>query len=196
MDLEEIKTVSEIIQSWCSTAAVLLGGGWVLWRFVLQREAHPKIEFAIELQVLGRVHDEWLINVIAVVTNRGTVRHYLCDFWFNLHPLSMNDQIEIGGSEIDGQVRFGRAARRRDWIAAGRTDFVIDPGVTLRDIHVTTVPLKTAFALVYGHFRYPGSGGTYHSAQQAFALSGPAAPNGKAIRSTASRLDPRPFGQE
>jgi len=153
MDLDEIKTVSEIIQSWFSTAAVILGGGWVLWRFILQREAHPKIEFAIELQVLGRVHDEWLVNVIAVVTNRGTVRHYLCDFWFNLHPLSTNDRIVIGGPEIDCQVRFGPTERRRDWIAADRTDFFIDPGVTQRYIHVTAVPLRTAFALVYGHFR-------------------------------------------
>lgn len=64
------------------------------------------MEFGIELHVLGRVGNNVLVNVIAVVTNRGAVRHYLCDFWFVLNTLKTTDRIEFGGDEIDRQVRF------------------------------------------------------------------------------------------
>lgn len=170
MDLDEIKTVSEIVESWISTAAVLVGGSWVLWRFVLQRESHPKIEFGLELHVLGRVRDELLVNVVAVITNRGTVRHYLRDFWFVLNHLSSNDDIATGGADIDGQVRFRAGDRRCYWIQADRNQYFIDAGVTQRYTHVMAIPAATKFAHVYGHFKYPDHGKRYQSVQQAFAL--------------------------
>jgi hypothetical protein len=169
MNLEELKTVSEVAGSWLSSLAILVGGGWVFWKFILQREAQPKIEIGLDLNVLGRVGDEWLIDVIAVVTNRGTVRHYLRDFWFDLNVLSPFDPIEIGDDEIDGQVRFRSPDRRRYWIAAERTGFFIDPSVTQRYTHVTTVPADVTFLLVYGRFRYPKD---YHPVERAFALPG------------------------
>ena len=172
LTLEQAKTISAIAQSACAVMAVLVGSIWAIWRYALKREAQPKIEFTLELQALGAIAEERLVNVVAVITNRGSVRHYLSDFWFNLHPMREGDPVIIGGPEIDGQVKFGRSERKRYWISPSRKRFFIDPGVTQRYIHVTTIPLAARFVLVYGHFAYPGS--EYHSAQQAFDL--PAVP--------------------
>jgi hypothetical protein len=168
LTLEQAKTISAIAQSACTVMAVLVGGIWAIWRYALKREAQPKIEFALELQPLGAIAEERLVNVIAVITNRGSVRHYLSDFWFDLRPLHESDPVIIGGPEIDGQVKFGRSERKRYWIRPSGKRFFIDPGVTQRYIHVTAIPLAARFVLVYGHFAYPGS--EYHSAQQAFDL--------------------------
>lgn len=170
MDLEELKTISEIVQTWISSLAVFVGGGWVLWRFVLQRESHPKIEFGLELQVLGQVRDTLLVNVVAVIANRGTVRHYLRDFWFVLNHLSDDDRIRIGGPEIDGQVQFNEGSRRCYWIQADKRKYFIDAGVTQRYTHVMAIPLPIKYAHVYGHFKYPGYRKRYQSVQQAFTL--------------------------
>lgn len=171
LTLDQAKSLSAIAQSVCAVIAVFVGGIWALWRYAFKREAQPKIEFALELQVLGAIESKRLVNVVAAITNRGSVRHYLNDFWFNLHPLRDVDSVVIGGVEIDGQVQFGQPDTKRYWITPSRKRFFIDPGVTQRYIHVAAISLSTRFVLVYGHFSYPGSGGReYHSVQQAFDL--------------------------
>jgi hypothetical protein len=171
MSLDEFKTVSEMVHAWFSIIAILIGGVWVLVRFVLQREAYAKMEFGLELHVLGRVGNDVLVNVIAVVTNRGAVRHYLHGFWFVLNALKTTDPIELGGDEIDGQVKFNLVTDKRYWIAEKpKTKYFIDPGATQRYVHVTKLPASVEFVLVYGRFQYPGCKKRYHSAQNAFAL--------------------------
>ncbi len=64
---------------------VLVGGGWALWRFVLEREGKPKIQFDLDLNILGKQGNKFLVEVIAIVENKGRVRHWLKDFRFDLH---------------------------------------------------------------------------------------------------------------
>jgi hypothetical protein len=40
-NIELIKNIAEII-------AILIGGGWAFWKFVIQREGKPKIEFTVD----------------------------------------------------------------------------------------------------------------------------------------------------
>jgi hypothetical protein len=120
--------------------------------------------------VLGRVGDEWLVNVIATITNRGTVRHFLRDFWFVVNHRSANEIITFGGPEIDRQVQFRESGGKCYWIEADTTKYFIDAGVTQKYTHVTTVPVSSDFILVYGRFKYPGLRTKYQSIQQAFAL--------------------------
>lgn len=170
MDLVDLKGVSEIVQSWLSSAAIVIGSLWALWRFVLQREAHPRIEFAVDLNVLGRVGDDRLVNVIATITNRGNVRHYLRDFWFVVNHRKASDPIKFGGAEIDGQVEFTRGTRKCYWIQEQSEKYFIDAGVTQKYTHVTTIPATSDFVLIYGRMRYPGFRERYQPVQQAFAL--------------------------
>jgi hypothetical protein len=64
MSLDDWKTVAEIASNLATVAAVLVGGAWVLWKFGLQREAHAKIEFDLELNVLGFQGDYALFRQI------------------------------------------------------------------------------------------------------------------------------------
>lgn len=75
-DACEWKSVAEIISNLVTALAVIAGGGWALWRFGIQREAHAKIEFGLQLNVLGRQGGSLLVEVIANVTNKGLVRQW------------------------------------------------------------------------------------------------------------------------
>ncbi len=39
------KENSEIFKNILTSIAILIGGGWTFWRFILQREGHSKIQF-------------------------------------------------------------------------------------------------------------------------------------------------------
>jgi len=40
----------EAVQALVTSVALVVGGGWALWRFVLQREGRAKIEFSLAPQ--------------------------------------------------------------------------------------------------------------------------------------------------
>ena len=100
MTLENWKTASEFVHNAITCIAVIVGGCWVLWRFVLQRERFSRIEFSLDLRVLGRSGDRLLVEPAAIVTNRGPVRHWLVDFRFDLHYLP------AGAAPVDGDERI------------------------------------------------------------------------------------------
>ena len=100
MTLANWKTASELVHNVITSLAVIVGGCWVLWRFVLQRERFSRIEFSLDLRLLGRSGDRLLVEPAAIVTNRGPVRHWLTDFRFDLH------YVPAGAAPLDGDERI------------------------------------------------------------------------------------------
>lgn len=80
--------------------AILLGGTWTIWRYLLQREGNAKIQFNVDLKVVGVLKDSYIVEVIAIVENKGSVRLYVDDFKFDL--LYLSDKHEL----IDGDARI------------------------------------------------------------------------------------------
>jgi len=162
----------EAIQACLTGVGIVVGGGWALWRFVLQREGRAKIQFDLDVRILGRQADRLLVEAVAIVGNKGRVRHYLRDFRFDLHYLSKESKVEDGDESINHQVLFAPAVKKRYWIPPSWLDTFIDAGVEQTYRYVTSVPCDATFLLLYAQFKYPDAESEFHTAQKVFPVVG------------------------
>ena len=65
MTATEWKDAVQAVQALVTSVALVVGGGWALWRFVLQREGRAKIEFSLALNTLGVQKDRLLVEVFS-----------------------------------------------------------------------------------------------------------------------------------
>ncbi len=166
----------EEIKNLLTSFAILLGGIWTIWRFVLQREGNAKIQFNVDFRIVGILKNKYIVEVIAIVENKGKVRHYVNDFKFDLLYLSQDHEIEEGDKRINNQLLFEKIIDKRYWIPPSWYDSFIDAGVVQNYTYVTHVPIEAKFALVYAQFKYPAFsrlipiGKTFHTAQRTFKI--------------------------
>ena len=71
------------ISSIVTTVALLIVGVWTLYRFGISRELYPKLQFDLDLRHLGNSGDKTIVELVAVITNKGITRQYIHDFKFN-----------------------------------------------------------------------------------------------------------------
>ncbi len=166
----EINDYISITKDIIASIAIIVGGGWTLWKFVIQRESHPKIEFQLDLRVLGKYDNRIIVETVATIENKGLVRHYINDFSFNLLYLKAGDKIEIGDERINEQVLFKKEVSKKYWIPPDWYYSFIDPKVKQEYTYVTSLPIDSEYALLYGQFHYPKSKGDFHTAQKTFKI--------------------------
>lgn len=169
MDVHYWTSLSEIVKNSFTSAGLLAGGAWAYWKFILKREAYPKIEFDVELLVIGHQDHKTLIEIAAVVANKGSVRHWLYDFQFDLFVLSRDDKILMGGDKINQQVFFNAAFKDKYWVPGWEGTF-IDSGVSQRYSYIASIPDTTAFVLIKSRFRYPDKESESHVAQRTWSI--------------------------
>ncbi len=75
---------SEIIKNVVTTIAILIGGAWTIYRFGINRERHPKLQFDLLLNVLGKTEQHYIVELTATIENKGLTRLYIEDFIFHL----------------------------------------------------------------------------------------------------------------
>lgn len=170
MNLSQWKEVAEIAEKSVTALAVLIGGGWALWKFVIQRESYGKVEFDLELNVLGVQAGKLIVEVVAKVTNKGLVRHWLTDFQFDLLYLPENAPVQLGDKSINEQVLFQSVVKKRYWIPPDWLATFIDPGICQRYTYVTLAPADARFLLVFAKFKYPDAESEFHTAQKVFPV--------------------------
>jgi hypothetical protein len=64
---------------WAQLVAVLTAA-WVLWLFIIHREAEPGAELDFNVDFVRRQDQKWLIEIEAKMTNRSQVRNWYRDF--------------------------------------------------------------------------------------------------------------------
>lgn len=170
---------SEPIKNLITAFAITIGGFWTLWRFVLNREGNAKIEFNIDLKVIGKSksNNKYIIEAIAIVENRGNARHYVNNFTFDLLYLSENHEIKDGCKKINYQLQFEKLnEKKKVWIPDKWGNSFIDAGITQHYTYVTHVPIESKFILIYAKFNYPsllsrmGLIKNFHTAQKTFKI--------------------------
>jgi hypothetical protein len=163
-NIELIKNIAEII-------AILIGGGWAFWKFVIQREGKPKIEFTVDFEVIGIHQQEYLAEIIAELQNKGLVREKIYDFTFDLLYLVDTDNLVEGGDEILKQVAFNKRISRQRWFPKIWDYTFADPGIVQRYRYITHLPLNTKFALVRSSFKYTDKSSDFQAAQKTFKVA-------------------------
>jgi hypothetical protein len=161
-------TIQEL-ESLAKTCAILVGGWWAYWRFVRQREAHPKIEFQVNARPLGRQGGRLLLEVSASMKNVGAVRHRTPEFTLNIRYLLGSDQVGSGGAAINYQTLFPHSTNEE--IGLSQRSFIlwnsfVEPGVTQAFTYIADVPQAATFILILSEFRYDDKARTPHSAQK------------------------------
>ncbi len=170
MDLNYWESLAEIVSKTATALGVLIGGGWALWKFGIHREAHAKIEFELELNVVGYQAESILVEIIAKVTNKGLVRHWLRDLRFDLLSLSKDASVVMGDHKINEQVLFQPIIKKRYWIPPDWLNSFIDAGVCQRYTYITAAPMDAKYLLVYAKFKYPDSESDFHTAQKVWSI--------------------------
>lgn len=165
-----IKDNGETLKNILTSIAILIGGGWTFWRFILQREGHSKIQFNVDFRVIGIHKAKYIVEVVAVVENKGLVRQYVNDFRFDLLYLSENQEVVEGDHRINNQVLFEKVINKRYWIPPDWNYSFIDAGIVQHYTYTTSLPLDAKFALVFGHFKYPDGKDDFHTAQKTFHI--------------------------
>jgi hypothetical protein len=157
---------SEYLKNIATSAAIIIGGIWTFWRFVLNGEGKPKIQFDIDLRIVGRQGSKILIEAIAIVHNTGKVRHWIRKFFLDILILQEIDPIERGNEHINYQVAFKKfnpeksvidekdAKDRIVWVPKSWYDTFIDADVAQRYTYLSYVPEDTAFISLYSRFYF------------------------------------------
>jgi len=65
-------SVSEAVKNWVETLAIVVGGGWAFWRFVLRRESKPALDIALTTKIIPEPGGCLLAYFDVTLTNKST----------------------------------------------------------------------------------------------------------------------------
>lgn len=171
------KDYIESIESVLTSLAILIGGGWTFWRFVLQREVHPKIQFDIDVNFIT-VHDKRILfEVVLIIENKGLVRHEIDadNFTLRIRYMTKTDKIEEGDSSYNHQTNFPHLhditnTQHRKVIPESWKNTFVDPGISQKYSYITSLPEETISFIVKSKFNYSERKSDFHGVQKLFAV--------------------------
>lgn len=119
-----------------------------------QREHARKLEFEVDVRFVGLQHEEWIVELVAAINNKGLVQHRITKFTFDLRCLMVDDPVTEGGEEINGQVFIPNAVKGGSWLPEYFGGTFVEPGLTATYRHITQLSASASFALLHGQFQY------------------------------------------
>src|SRR5712664_200748 len=72
-DLATWKNWVDILQDVVQTLAIIVAGGWAIWRFWINRERHPKADIQHSVECFPIGDSQHLVHVAITVKNVGSV---------------------------------------------------------------------------------------------------------------------------
>ncbi len=149
--LEDVKNIITIL-------GIFAAGTWTIYRFGITREKYPKLQFDLDLEILGKTNEHYIVQLIAIVENKGITRQYIHDFKFNLLCFDNNSPIDCEVDKINGQVKFKILLSSKNWVMQKSSTSFVDGNIKHRFTFNTIVPVSAAYIMIYSKFRDPKSG--------------------------------------
>lgn len=144
----------KLIESIITILGITVGGSWAFWKFVVHKEAHPRIEFSVDVNFVGKQGDEWMIEVLGELENKGTVPHKMTDLKFNLKYLKADDHAEENAN-YGGQIDIKHELKDGSWLPSIEGIYSrLYPGITMRYNFIYKVPADASFVLIHGLLLY------------------------------------------
>lgn len=134
-----------------TTLAVIIGGIWTYRRFVRTREAHPKIEFNVDVVFVHNQRGFWVVEAVAFIENKGFVRHSIKEFTFDVRYTLPSDGIEEKAPFL---VFVPHKACEGSWLPPDWEETYIEPAQRTRYSCVARIPEQATTALIHGKFYY------------------------------------------
>lgn len=166
MDISDFKALAESLEATVTALAIIIGGIWALRRYVFEKEGFPRIEFIVDAEFIGVQQNEWVVEILGLLRNQGSVLHQINRFQFSVRALSDTDLLQ-DGKDIRGQLVFPHKIIKSSWTPNDtKAPMVIMPGVNLRYGYQYHVPVSTTFLLIQGALDYTEHGGLEHRADR------------------------------
>lgn len=119
--------------------------------------AESGAELQLDVFVVGAQDGQRLIEVVATLANRSSVRRPYRDFRVIVRYLLPTDPIRDADASLQHQLEFPHSIDSR--INGGERTFAnaesIDPGVTSRHSYITFVPAEATFLMVRCSVEFP-----------------------------------------
>lgn len=173
--LDQAVQVATITQAMVTALALIVGGWWTYRRFVRKLEDYAHIETSAEIEVIGRHGDNWIVEVRAVLSNKGQVENKIAGLSFDLVALNHDDPLTRDPELWNGQVSFPHSIAEGTFLRADLRFFSLGPGITAKYSHVTSVSTKAAFLMLHCWFDYIDGRNLHHSMERTVRLPNPAA---------------------
>jgi hypothetical protein len=154
MTLEEWKTFMDVAQATTTVLSLLIGGIWVYRTYVRQQLHRPNIEFEADIKVIAQQGQWWVVELQALVENKGKVQHRMEDLSFDANGLSLDDDVQPD-SRWGGQINFPQRVAKGSFLPAHCGFFFVDPGVKAKYSYLTRVSTDIHILNLHCWFRYP-----------------------------------------
>ncbi|CAN5490623.1 hypothetical protein BH11PSE9_BH11PSE9_18290 [soil metagenome] len=124
-----------------SALGAVVGGSATTWWFLYRRGLEPSSELGLEIFFAGRQADNFIVEVVATLQNKSSVRQAYRDLQLSIRYLLPEDIIEEGSEKIGYQLKMNRSIDTR---IGSKRYFAhaeyIDAGINFRHSYITFVP--------------------------------------------------------
>src|SRR5688572_25823048 len=86
--------ILKLLPEYLKVVALIIGGLWVYWKFIRQRENEPAADIDIDVKFVGIQNNQWIIEVTSFVENKSLVKHKYTHFQVTVRYLLPDDKIE------------------------------------------------------------------------------------------------------
>jgi hypothetical protein len=125
-------------------------------RYGTRESDYPQIESSMEISFIGQQDHYWIVELKAVLNNKGKVPHKVHKFRFDLDALYADDPVDVG-KKWAGQVNFNNEIAKGSFIPKGYAYCVVGPSVASTYSYVARVPDWATFLIFHCWFDYgPG----------------------------------------
>ena len=151
-----LQHAASFIKGAWTTIATLISAGWLLWLFIVKREAEPSAELDFDLKFVGSQDAKWLVEVLARLCNKGSVRLWYDDFEVVVRYLLPDDKVLDGTEKIFYQLECKRTINERIGNVPRKFSNAsyIDPKLTFQHSYITFLPENATFVWVQLRMRF------------------------------------------
>jgi hypothetical protein len=136
--------------------AVLIGGLLAYRRYRARESTYAHIETSAEISFVGQQDNFWIVELKAILNNKGKVQRRIHGFRFNLNAIHADDAIDVS-KKWGGQVNFANEIAKGSFVPPGYAYCVVGPSVTATYSYVARVPQWATFLVLHCWFDYnPG----------------------------------------
>lgn len=138
------------IESILTIIGLLIGGGWAIWKFILVKETSPKLEFKVDVNFVGKHKEEWLIEILGLLENKGVVPYKISYLTFDTKYLLNDDELNENAKYND-QIDIKNELKTNTWLASVKDiKPTIYPDTSMRFNYIYKVPVGASFILIHG----------------------------------------------
>jgi hypothetical protein len=135
-------------------------------RYRAKESSYAHIETSAEILFIGQQDNFWIVELKAILNNKGKLQRRIHGFRFDLNAIHADDAIEVS-KKWGGQVNFANEIAKGSFVPPGYAYCVVGPSVTATYSYVARVPHWATFLVLHCWFDYnPGFSHWFEKAVQ------------------------------